>query len=463
MVRFADRPMAAWLLGAVAFAFAATGAKPFAGGWNDASRLATVESLLDRGTLAIDDSIFVRVPASGIKPYSPDRADLLLIGTYDKLFVNGRYYSDKPLFAGVMMAALYRPLEWLGAPAPAERPDVFIRLMTIFTCGLGYAVATGCLWMIGRRVGLAPARRLGWLAAFALCTYAPTYTQHVNSGAMQLGLLAVMALLLTRDHRWGTWNLVALGTLAGIAFNLDFGSGPPLVGCTFALVWWQTRRLKPVATFSLGVLPWVAAGIGINDFVGGVWKPLNMYPEHFLYPGSPFTQENLTGDLHHEPLNLFLYAGGMLFGKHGFFNHNLPMLLILAAGLPVLRRAPAELKWLAAWCALTWLMYAVLSNNMGGGCCSVRWFVPFLVPGFWLLARLLHEKPQLGPQFGALSAGGFVLAGLMWWKGPWTMNMVPFMWYVVGLTMIAWGVVARRTRPKLIVMSPVDTPLRKAA
>ena len=37
-------------------------ARPYAGSWNDGSRLATVESLVDRHTWAIDDSIFVAVP-----------------------------------------------------------------------------------------------------------------------------------------------------------------------------------------------------------------------------------------------------------------------------------------------------------------------------------------------------------------------------------------------------------------
>ncbi|HEX9867029.1 MAG TPA: hypothetical protein VGC99_00290, partial [Candidatus Tectomicrobia bacterium] len=35
-------------------------ARSYAGGWNDGSRLATVESLVDHRTLAIDRSIFVQ-------------------------------------------------------------------------------------------------------------------------------------------------------------------------------------------------------------------------------------------------------------------------------------------------------------------------------------------------------------------------------------------------------------------
>jgi hypothetical protein len=100
---------------------------------------------------------------------------------------------------------------------------------------------------------------------------------------------------------------------------------------------------------------------------------------------------------------------------------------------------------------------------MGGGCCSVRWFVPFLVPYFWLLAKVLHEKPRLVPQFATLSLGGFVLACLMWWTGPWTANMVPYMWYVVGFTVLAWGVVALRMKRPAIEARVESPPLKMAA
>jgi hypothetical protein len=146
-------------------------------------------------------------------------------------------------------------------------------------------------------------------------------------------------------------------------------------------------------------------------------------------------------------LNQVLYAAGMLFGKKGFANHNLPLLLVLFAGLRVLLRPFAsrpEMLGLAGWFAMTWLLYAVLSNNMGGACCSVRWLMPFLAPGFWLLARLLRDRPEYRPDFAVLAGWGFALAALMWWKGPWTGRMVPLLWPIVGLALIHWGVVIGR-------------------
>ena len=205
--------------------------------------------------------------------------------------------------------------------------------------------------------------------------------------------------------------------------------------------------MRSILAFTLGVLPWVAAAVGTNYAVAGLWKPLNMYPDHFRFPGSPFTEQSLTGFLHHEPLDQVLYAAAMMIGKQGFLNHNLPLLLVVGAGVGVFRRCEyrAELGSLLTWCGLTWLMYAVLSNNMGGACCSIRWFVPFLAPGFWLLAVILRDRPELRPRFVALVGGGFVLGCLMWWKGPWTMRMIPLMWPIFATTLVTCGVVARNS------------------
>src|SRR5262245_32519254 len=100
MGRLADRPGAAWVVAAVALLIAAAGARPYAGGWNDGSRLAAVESLIERRTLAIDGSVFVKPPPqlteAGTAPYPTDRLDLLLLGTQDKLLIRGEYHSDKP-------------------------------------------------------------------------------------------------------------------------------------------------------------------------------------------------------------------------------------------------------------------------------------------------------------------------------------------------------------------------------
>ncbi len=56
----------------VSLTVALVSARPYAGGWNDGSRLALVESLVDFRTLSIDRSIFVdpaRAEEAEAKPF----------------------------------------------------------------------------------------------------------------------------------------------------------------------------------------------------------------------------------------------------------------------------------------------------------------------------------------------------------------------------------------------------------
>jgi hypothetical protein len=151
----------------------------------------------------------------------------------------------------------------------------------------------------------------------------------------------------------------------------------------------------------------------------------------------------------------------VLFGKHGFIVHNLPLLLCLPALTVLWRPSRYRAETVAGllWCGLTWGLYALSSNNYSGACTSVRWFVPFLAPGFWLLAVVLRDRPRQRAGFLALSAWGVVLAGLMWWKGPWTMRMVPLMWPVVGSALLTWGIVAARRNQQAAVVSTL--PLKR--
>src|SRR6478735_475694 len=104
-------------------------ARPYAGSWNDGSRLAQVESLVDRHTLSIDDSIYINPSlAATVSPY-PNIPGLRALGTYDKLLIDGHYYSDKSPAPQVLMAGAYQLWRWLGGPSAASHPDYFALML----------------------------------------------------------------------------------------------------------------------------------------------------------------------------------------------------------------------------------------------------------------------------------------------------------------------------------------------
>jgi hypothetical protein len=83
---------APWLFFALVAGVAIVGSRSDVGGWNDATRLATVESLVDHHTLSIDSSIFTPL-------------------TLDKIRVDGQFYSDKPPVPAFWQAVLYAILQ----------------------------------------------------------------------------------------------------------------------------------------------------------------------------------------------------------------------------------------------------------------------------------------------------------------------------------------------------------------
>jgi hypothetical protein len=432
-----------FLVVAAATAVSFVSAMDYAGSFNDGSRLATVDSLVDHHTLAIDDSVFVKVPprdGPAPSPYGGPYAEHMERGTFDKVRVNGRFYSDKPPVPQVLLAGWYQVLQWTTGLSARQRPDLFCYWMTVASCGLAYVVSVWCAFRLGRLLRLALSLRVLLAASLGLATLALPYLRHVNAHIWLLGVAAALMLnlaWLAEEAQVGRlrWpRLVAIGTLAGLGYAMEGGAGPVLWACTLGLVAYRSRRLGPVAVCLMASLPWLVAHHALNYAIGGTFKPVNAVPEYFDYPGSGFSAQNMTGRWHHDSLGDFLsYAATLLIGDRGFIDANLPLFLAVPAFVVlVVRRTPyrPEILFGAAWGGGTWLIYAALSDNYSGGCFSIRWFVPLLAPAYFVLAVFLRYYPRYGWDLLLLSAWGAIAAGLMWEEGPWAMvislSSVPF-------------------------------------
>jgi hypothetical protein len=428
---------------------AAVGAVPYAGSPNDGSRLATVECLVDYHTLAIDESIFVRVPPRTAPPHClPYRLDYYYLpdyGTVDKLRVHGRFYSDKPPAPALYLAGFYQALQGAFGLQARTRADVFCYLMTLASSGVAYVVAVWAVWRLGRALRLSVGMSLGLAASLGLSTVALTYTRHVNSHIQSLAVAAVLfACLASWEERplWSAWRLLALGTLAGLAYAIEQPTGSLLLAGTLAvaLVRPQTRRIQAAGIYLAAALPWAALHHALIYSFAGTLRPIGAIPEFFDYPGSEFHAGNLTGLWNHAGVADFLgYARALLMGERGFLQANLPLWLALLA-VVLLGRTESRrpLVLLACGCCVgTWLIYAALSTNLAGVCCSVRWFVPLLAPAYYLLALLLRDRP-FRADFAVLSAWGAVLAALMWYHGPWYPTP-PLFWPIQWAALASWA------------------------
>lgn len=418
---------------AAACLLALLGARTYPGGWNDASRLATVESLVDRHTLAIDASTFAS-------------------RTQDKLQIDGRFYSDKPPMSALLLAAAYQVLQWTTGMVAREQPERFCWWMNLIGGGLPYVVAVWAMSRVAAGLKLAARSQALLIASFAFATVAPAYSRHLNGHIQMLAVAALLqlALLNVCDRRR---SVATAGTLAGIAYTLDLAAGPLLLLGSLALIAWRTRSRSAVALALAASAPPIVLHHALAYAIGGTLRPLNTVVAYLQWPGSPFDSATMTGRLHHGPIELASYALALLFDGRGFLLHNLALLLPGLAALVVVprrhiaERADALLS--LAWMIATWLVYAMTSTNHSGACLSIRWFVPLLAPGYLLIGLLIRELPWQRAVLALASAWGTLLAAVMWNAGPWTERRIVAVWPVLIALLVSWRVVARRRRVPL--------------
>ena len=431
---------------AAAVLVAVVSARPYADSSNDGSRLAAVEALVDQHTLAIDESIFVKVPPDGPRSRQPYPFHPLEEGTIDKIKVGEHFYSDKPYTLSLYLAGWYALLQKTTGLSARDRADLFCWWMTLLSSGAAYVAAVWCVYRMGRTVGLPLSRQLLVAGSFALGTIALPYSQHVNSHIVLLALAAALVgSLATVAHGPGgervpPWRVLGLGTLAGLGYAVEQGVGQLLWGWTLVVIVWRWRPGRAVPLFLAASLPWLVLHHTVNYAIGGTFGPANAVSAYFNYPGSAFTESNLTGRWTHRNALWFLgYAGGLLVSDRGFLLSNLPLCLLLPGTVALVRSGKAN--WVtgfgAAWALSTYLLYATLSSNFSGECLSIRWFVPLLAPGFYALALLLYHFPSYLGDFVLLSTWGLVVETVMWTSGMWQAR-VPFFWPLVGAAVTSW-------------------------
>jgi hypothetical protein len=289
-------------------------------------------------------------------------------------------------------------------------------------------------------------------ASFAGATVALPYVRQVNSHIQLLAVIAALLLCLAQlaeelRGRPARSRLLAAGTLAGLGYTLDLGIGPALLASTLGVVAYRCRSLSAAAVAALAAAPWVIAHHALNYAIGGTLEPANMVPEYFAWTGSPFNSSNLTGAWKHSFPDLLIYASALLVGRRGFLSHNLPLILVLVAFTRLLRRRTAEapeILFAGVVCIAAWVVYAITSNNYSGACASIRWFVPLLAPGYFVVAVFLREQPDYRRDFVLLSGWGAIVAACMWWKGPWMKDMVPYILPLQAAALLSWLVYRER-------------------
>ena len=334
-------------------AFALTKTQPAS--WNDIARVATIESLAERGTWAIDDSPWVDE-------------------TKDKIFLSGKFYSDKmPLFS-LLGAGVYAVFHraW-GASLAPDCAACAYPWVTRLLVGVPAVLLLWLFWDFARRQNVPLWSALAGALALGIGTmvfpYALVLNHHVPAAACLFAGFYILATRSTDSRGW----LFAAGLLAALAISFDalaWLTAAALFGIAFVrhragFIFFAAGAVIPLATTA--VLDWQIAQTII---------PAYMITNGYNYPGSAFPA---TVGGNGTPDDYAAYAFRMFLGGRGLFAYN-PLLLFALVGVIVValnRQHALRIEALfIALCFVALAVYlALFTGNLGGTAYGERWYV----------------------------------------------------------------------------------------
>lgn len=355
---------------------------------NPASRYASMESLVERNTWSIDQSS---------------------MRTIDKVQFEGRFYSSKPPLMAFIGAGVYYVLHHYADLSFSDKKYPTVAAMRLPLSVFPWLL--GCLFFVAitrdlvRRSGVRIWAGLSFTFGTLPIAYAASLDNHTWSvTALLMAAWALGPLLIRDEDRMSdepaglpAWRAAVAGFAGGGAFAFDLGAGP-IVGLAGVAVAWRMlidgpRQIRPFIVFVLAGLVLPAIQSGILLYMSGDFKPFYLRPDAYQYEGS-YWRNPTEFDALHEPK--WAYALHALFGHHGLFSHS-PWLLVGAAWFFTLESSRrGRVLQLALAGAVLFIVgyYVARTNNYGGRCVGMRWFM-VLTPVLTLAAARYADRFDL--------------------------------------------------------------------
>lgn len=269
---------------------------------NDASRMATIESLVDYHSFIIDNSRFV--------------------GTIDKYFYEGHFYSDKPPILSLYASGFYLILKQFNISF-VNNYNLTYYLLTLSVIGvlscLGLVYFSKILELFKINDNWSDLILFITGLGTLILPYSTVFNNHTVSGAL---LLFSFYNLLRIEE--GTIYIIMAGFFISLASSIDitFFTFLPL----FAIFLFK-NELKIKIIFTCSCMPMIIIYFWLNYYNSGSLIPAAMNKDLWDYPGSVFSEQNLSGLAHKNSiLQLIKYSVNMLIGEKGLFSYT-PVLL----------------------------------------------------------------------------------------------------------------------------------------
>ena len=332
--------------------------------WNDGSRFATVESLVDRHTVALDGSPF-----------------LAIVGDWYRY--RGTTYSDKPPLLALSGAAVGFAIAPLGITFERNRP-LAIYLVTLLTGGLWYAIGCCYVYLFIRLPGFGQRRAYAIAALSGLATlslpYATVLANHVPCGVAAIaGFYHAMRARESDKH----------AALAGLFFALSycFDATAVIFVAPAAVLMVGTAPRRWIVMLAVG-LPIVAAQVGYNVLVSGSIVPPALNKSLWLDPTLPLHAAAWASFTPPTPLEHLQNFFNLLVGGKGLFSYT-PLALLSVYGLAVMVRSGGPARRLGIALALPAVTLFVLMLFFQNDATARNFGERRYVDVFWLLCVAL--------------------------------------------------------------------------
>lgn len=374
--------------------------------WNDASRLASVEALVEHGTWAIDNTT-------------------LAAHTGDFIVINGNTYSDKPpvlsLLAAGVYAVLHRvfhlslvPLEcdphasacYCFALLCPQQPDWAYYWITLTLVGLPSALLLALFYRSTAVQGLSHLPALILTGVLGLGTlvwpYSLVFNNHIPTALCLMTALYALIRSTSDSAQVRRWLLVA-GFSASLAFTFDLAMGLFLVFFLSDAVLHHRRHAWP---FLVGSLFPIALMVALDFWILGDPLPPMLHPAGYAYRNAVLypTIGGVQGST-----NVLGYSFNMLVGDHGVLAFMPVMLWVIFAVVTSIRRRRHWLRSKAVImgiaCLSVTLYLGLFTDSFGGESFGPRWFLALTpVLFFFAASPSLYRSCTRWLVFAALGA-----------------------------------------------------------
>jgi hypothetical protein len=241
------------------------------GGANDASRMAFIESMLNRGETWIDNSFYM--------------------DPTDRVYVNGHFYSDKPPLMALYSAAMLFPFNLFLEFSPGAAAPFFYYLAVVTSAGFALLGILFLMTRLHRNMGVS-SQVAGWciagtLLGTALLPFAFTYNTHV---VVALLMFSVLTLLFRYRENRARHVQVYAGLLTGISWLVH-----PFAASFMALSttgYFLSKSFASCMRYGMVLLMVIGLGMGLNQWLYGSFTPYYFTPELSMYGKTKISKQS---------------------------------------------------------------------------------------------------------------------------------------------------------------------------